>query len=290
MSSKDYIVFEDKNYRCGFTQLPNVVLTSTVLDPTDKMIYAILLRYATMEHGALPSASTICLEANISVTTYKRSIKKFIKSATNPKPIIPLITAIQRTGTSNIFKIHRITDRIITKLKAAVTFSKDEKKRAKKQPKTAKKNVKNEKRKPLVSKEKEKHLGQNEPGGVGQNEPLIILTTNNIDNNNGETKKNVVVVIDEIKEKLQKTITKKQAESLLELAAQHEKNVLDCIKETATYFEQSKKERKSTYGALYHAITNGWDIEIQTEQPKPTSPQYREFDDAYLDELIGGVL
>ncbi len=296
--SKDYIVFEDKNYRCGFTQLPNVVLTSTVLDPTDKVIYGILLRYATMEHGALPSVPTICLEANISVNTYRRSIKKFIKSATNPKPEVTLITAIQRTGTSNVFKIHRITDRIIAKLKAVVTFSKEQKndqKRVKKLQKTSKKSAKNETSKPLAPKEYEKHPVQNGGGtptqnGGGtptQNDPLIILTTNNIDNNK-ESNKNVVVVQDEFKEKLQKTITKKQAEGLIQLAVQHEKNVLDCIKETVVYFEQSKKEKKNPYGAVYHAIINGWDV--QTEQPKPTSPMYREFDDAYFNELLGGVL
>jgi hypothetical protein len=60
-NQQDQIVFEDTNEQYGFTQNPNVVLTSTVLNPTEKIVYEILRRYATMPGGAHPGAATICL-------------------------------------------------------------------------------------------------------------------------------------------------------------------------------------------------------------------------------------
>jgi hypothetical protein len=267
-ANQDRIAHEDKNYRYGFTQLPNIVLTSTVLDPTDKIIYGILLRYATMEKGAFPEASTVCLEANISLSTYRRSIKKFIKSDTNPKPEVTLITATQREGTSNLYIIHIITNRIIEKLKAVVTFSKEAKKRAKKQPKMGKKGAKKKAPKPLISKGNLHNLGQNDTPPPSQNDTpppsqndtLVILNINNIEQQQ-ENQKNVVVVQDEFKKSFEKTITKKQAEELIKLAIENEKSIVDCIEETVTYYKQSGKEKKNSYGAVIYAITTGWDIE-----------------------------
>lgn len=82
----DQIIFEDKSEQFGYTPIPNAVLTSTVLSPVEVRIYAILRRYASLPQGAMPSAPSICAEANISKATYNRAIKKFIKSDTNPNP------------------------------------------------------------------------------------------------------------------------------------------------------------------------------------------------------------
>lgn len=123
---QDHIIFEDKNDQYGFTQVPNVVLTSTVLSPTAVRIYTILRRYASMPKGAMPSVPTICVEANISKATYNREIKTFIRSTENPNPAVPLISVIHRPNKSNIFKVHKLTEQLIAKLKPAVAMEKVE--------------------------------------------------------------------------------------------------------------------------------------------------------------------
>lgn len=140
---QNQIVFEDKNEQYGFIQVPTVIATSTVLSPTAVRIYLILRRYASMPKGAMPSIPTICVEANISKATYNREIKTFVRSTENPNPAVPLITAIHRKNATNIFKIHKLTDQLIAKLKPAVTMeeTKLEKLKAKYKKKTKRKST-----------------------------------------------------------------------------------------------------------------------------------------------------
>ncbi len=123
---QNQIVFEDKNEQYGFIQVPTVIATSTVLSPTAVRIYIILRRYASMPKGAMPSVPTICVEAQISKSTYNREIKTFVRSTQNPNPAVPLITAIHRRNATSVFKIHKLTDQLIAKLKPAVMMEETE--------------------------------------------------------------------------------------------------------------------------------------------------------------------
>jgi hypothetical protein len=170
-NQQDQIVFEDTNEQYGFTQSPNVVLTSTVLNPTEKIVYEILRRYATMPGGAHPGAATICLEANISDATYKRAIKTFVRSSSNPKPKIPLITAVRRPNQTNKFYVHKITPELIDLLKPAIAMSKQEREQH---------------RKAFNRRKKSKSGAQNEPSientGKAQNEPTPQNTKSRVQN------------------------------------------------------------------------------------------------------------
>jgi hypothetical protein len=290
--SKDQIVFEEKDEQYGFIQLSNVVLTSTILTPIEKVIYAILRRYASMEKGAMPSIPTIILEANISKSTYQRAVNKFIRSDKNPNPEIPLITSIKRKNKSNLFKIHKLTDPLIQKLHPAVSMSEAEKEQYHETYKKKKKKsgVQNE------TIQKNKGKSQIEPHQVGfilnplegSNRTPSNIELNNIEQQQQEHQKNVVVVRDEFEKTFEKKITKKQAEDLIKLAIENDKDVLDAIKETATHFKQKNQQPDSAVGSVRYSITDGWDIEVKPAKVQPSHPAHVEFDDAYFANLFGG--
>jgi hypothetical protein len=96
-----------------------------------------------------------------------------------------------------------------------------------------------------------------EPQGLA--EPLNTSFKDNIKRQQ-QQEKNVVVVFDEFNKTFEKKITKKQAEDLIQLAIENEKDIFECIKETTLYYQQSGKEQKNPYGAVYHSITKGWDV------------------------------
>lgn len=243
---KDQIVFEDKAEQFGFTQIPNVVLTSTVLNPTEVRIYAILRRYASMPNGAMPAVATICLEANISNATYKRAIKTFIRSSHNPKPKIPLITSVQRPNDTSVYKIHKITDQLTELLKPAIAMSKkerDEFRKSFREKKRKKERVQNE---PSIKNTRE---AQNEPSRVGLKiNPLggskrtpSNIDISNIDNNIQEKKDVVVVLKNKIKEKLGQKIGDRIAIELVTTFEKHGKRIDRIVASLAYVIEQCQK-------------------------------------------------
>ncbi|WP_176786581.1 helix-turn-helix domain-containing protein [Thermoactinomyces sp. DSM 45892] len=291
-TTQDKAVFESENESLGFTIIPNVILTSTVLTPTEKIVYGILRRYANLPKGCMPAVSTVCLEANISKATYNRAIKTFIRSTENPNPAIPLITIIHRPNQSNEFKFHDITDHLVELLKSAVQMEEEEKKIAK-----AKK-----KRKKAASKSKSGSQNDTpiENTGESQNETHIQTSQNetppvsNCDTSNNELnkkeqqqpevlEKDVVVVVDFIQEKFQKLYTAKQVKRLLTLAKNHGEDLIACI-ENANAYDKRVKKLKSVYGGIEYAIKEGWDVP-PPETTKPTPAKPLKFDDFDLDEI-----
>jgi hypothetical protein len=53
-------------YNTGFTQIPNYILRSKVLKPSQKVVLAVLCSYANDENVAFPSYQTIANDSGIS--------------------------------------------------------------------------------------------------------------------------------------------------------------------------------------------------------------------------------
>jgi hypothetical protein len=298
MSNVDRIVFEDKNEEFGFTQLPNVVLTSTVLNPTEVRVYAILRRYASLPKGAMPSVQTICMEANISKATYNRAIKRFVRSTENPSPEIPLVTAIHRPNQSNVYKIHKLSNGLIEKLRPLVAMEANEVKQLKEQSKKAKGKRKGGSQNETSIENTRVSQNETHPRGLkmrptpSQIETQVILNLSNIDNNNQEQNQNrVVVVVDKVEKALQAKITKQQASKLIALADEHGKDVLVCIDDTVSHLKRTGEVVKSPFGIIQYAITNGWDVTelAATQQRQPAAPAHREFTEDYFDSIFEGI-
>lgn len=287
------IVFEDQNEKFGFTQIPNVVLTSTVLNPTEKCIYGILRRYASMNDGAMPSVATICIEVNISASTYKRAIKSFIRSSHNPNPKVPLVTAIRRPNDTNIYKIHRITNELIELLKPAIAMDKKKKDKLKKRFKSQRKQsgVHFE---PSIENTRK---AQNEPPGVGlilslpegSNRAPNNNDTNNIDNNKQE--KDVVVegniekeekgsdwklhsqndvanLRKEMEEVFDQEMTEEAAKELITLADQNNRHINEYFRAMKTRSEKKKEKPWNPVGALRKYVENDWTLPSLHEESK----------------------
>jgi hypothetical protein len=282
---QDQIVFEDKNEQYGFVQIPTVVMTSTVLSPAAVRIYGILRRYASMPEGAMPSVATICVEAQISKSTYSREIKKFIRSSENPNPPTPLVTAIHRKNKTNVFKIHKLTDQLIEKLKPTVMMEETELKKMKEKYK--KKKSKNNQKggsqiETPIENTRESQIDTpqsgfqietpNTPSGVSNRDP------NYIDNKlyRQQQTKNVVVVEAQKKfEKLfDKTLSTKKAEEFAKMAEENGKDLIECIERTKKYLN-TQENVKNPVGALRYEITNGWDIEEESEKEDPIEKEKR---------------
>ncbi|SDY83583.1 hypothetical protein [Thermoactinomyces sp. DSM 45892] len=277
-TTQDKAVFESENERLGFTMIPNVILTSTVLTPTEKIVYGILRRYASLPQGCMPAVSTVCLEAHISKATYNRAIKTFIRSTENPNPTIPLITIIHRPNQSNVFKFHDISDQLVELLRSAVRMEEEEKKIAKAKKKRTKKSSKSQsgsQNETPIENTRESHFET--PPQTSQNEtcPVSNCDTNNIELNkqqqqHTELDKNVVVVVDLINEKFGKKVRPKQAKDLLTLAEQNDVDISDCIQNAKDYHDAVGLKR-SIYGGIQYAITNGWDVEPPAKREQATT-------------------
>lgn len=252
--STDQIVFEEKNEQFGFTQLPNVVLTSTVLNPTEVRIYAILRRYASMPNGAMPSVPTICAEANISKTTYSRAIKTFVRSAQNPQPKIPLITAIHRANQTNLFKIHKIKDVLVEKLKPTIAMEESDREQLKAKHKSKKSKKGRFQNETPIENPRE---FQNDTPRVGfkmklrsvSNRNTNNIELSNIDNNKEQEQKDVVVFLKkEIKNTFEKTVTNGTAKQMITTFQAHGKT----IDEGLSLLTEINQEYSSAFG---HAPT-----------------------------------
>ncbi|MBS7531844.1 hypothetical protein IC619_015330 [Hazenella sp. IB182353] len=72
--------------------------------------------------------------------------------------------------------------------------------------------------------------------------------------------KDVVAVQDQFEKIFNLNITPKSAVNLINLSNKHEKTIEDAIEETQTYYKQSGKPKENPYGAVWYAITTGWNI------------------------------
>src|SRR5690606_8692868 len=109
-------------------------------------------------------------------------------------------------GKSSIFKIHKINDYLIEKLKPVVSLSQIEKKIIKSQKRQSKKRLsQNETTYPYQN--ETTYPYQNETTYPYQNETRIIKNNNKIDNNKQERNDDVVVVeeIEEVRRKVKET-------------------------------------------------------------------------------------
>lgn len=256
----DQIVFEDENEQYGFTQVPNVILTSTVLSPTAVRIYTILRRYAGMPKGAMPSVPTICVEANISKATYNREIKTFIESTENPNPAVPLITVIHRPNDTNMFKFRKLTKQLIAKLKPTVAMEKDELKKLKeKYKRKSKKKSTSQNETPIENtreSQNETHLGvsQNETPGVSNCDP------NNIENKQYRQRRSGVVASyqEEFKKLFNQELSEQDAKAFAQEAVKNGKDLRDYIHYVSK--AQEKKEVPNPVGYLREAVFGNWNV------------------------------
>jgi hypothetical protein len=288
----DQIVFEDENERHGFTQIPNVVLTSTVLSPTAVRIYGILRRYASMPKGAMPSVPTVCIEANISKATYNREVKTFIRSTENPNPAIPLITAIHRRNKSNVFKIHKLTDQLIALLKPAITMEETDLERLKEKYKKKGKKKGGSQNETPIENTRESQIDTHQ--GTSQNETPGVSNcdTNNIEHKQDRQRRDVVVshYQEEFKKLFNAELTDKDAKAFFLEAKKNGKDLLDYI-----HYVKNQSEKKTIgnpVGYLRDAVYGNWAVPsvAELEQAAAKEAEDSEVQRKQYDEKSMAVL
>lgn len=99
--SDRYVIIEDETLRAGFTQIPNLILRRTDIQPGAKLTYMVLLSYAWDTNDCYPSQDLLAAAMGVS----ERSVITYLKQLVETK----LITIIRRgLGLTNIYVIHRI--------------------------------------------------------------------------------------------------------------------------------------------------------------------------------------
>lgn len=272
----DQIVFEDENERHGFTQIPNVVLTSTVLSPTAVRIYCILRRYASMPKGAMPSVPTVCIEANISKATYNREIKTFIRSTENPNPAIPLITAIHRRNKSNVFKIHKLTDQLIALLKPAITMADKELERLKEKYKKKGKKKGGSQNATPIENTRESQFDTHQSTSQIETPGVSNRDTNNIEHKQDRQRRGSVVASyqEEFKKLFNVEFTDKDAKAFFLEAKKNGKDLLDYI-----HYVKNQSEKKTIgnpIGYLRDAVFGNWNVPSRAELEQAAAKEAAE--------------
>jgi hypothetical protein len=97
------LVHEDPNLRQGFSQIPNVILSDSLLTDKEVRLYCLLLRYSWKDGHCFPGQDTLAKDMGCDQRTVIRTIKKLA----NYKLI-----RIKRQGLNrpNIYFIRRLTD------------------------------------------------------------------------------------------------------------------------------------------------------------------------------------
>lgn len=106
MVSEDtrHVIVEDEALAAGFTQIPNLVLRRSDLQPGAKLTYMVLLSYAWQKDQAYPGQERLAADMGVS----ERSVITYLKQLQETG----LITIRRRgLGLTNIYVLHRLSTR-----------------------------------------------------------------------------------------------------------------------------------------------------------------------------------
>lgn len=104
MVSEDtrHVIVEDEALAAGFTQIPNLVLRRSDLQPGAKLTYMVLLSYAWQKDHAYPGQDRLATDMGVS----ERSVITYLKQLQETG----LITIRRRgLGLTNIYVLHRLS-------------------------------------------------------------------------------------------------------------------------------------------------------------------------------------
>jgi len=97
------LVFEDKNIRKGFAQVPNVVLRDSMLSGNEKTLYALLLSYAWQNDECFPGQDKLAENMGLSRVSINQMLGKL-----KAKKLIKIKR--QGQGKVNIYHIRKLLD------------------------------------------------------------------------------------------------------------------------------------------------------------------------------------
>jgi hypothetical protein len=99
-----HVIVEDEALAAGFTQIPNLVLRRSDLQPGAKLTYMVLLSYAWQQDHAYPGQDRLAADMGVS----ERSVITYLKQLQETG----LVTIRRRgLGLTNIYVLHRLTSR-----------------------------------------------------------------------------------------------------------------------------------------------------------------------------------
>jgi hypothetical protein len=99
-----HVIVEDETLAAGFTQIPNLVLRRSDLQPGAKLTYMVLLSYAWQEDHAYPGQDRLAADMGVS----ERSVITYLKQLQETG----LVTIRRRgLGLTNVYVLHRLTPR-----------------------------------------------------------------------------------------------------------------------------------------------------------------------------------
>jgi len=97
-----HVIVEDEALAAGFTQIPNLVLRRSDLQPGAKLTYMVLLSYAWQKDHAYPGQDRLAADMGVS----ERSVITYLKQLQDAE----LITVRRRgLGLTNIYVLHRLS-------------------------------------------------------------------------------------------------------------------------------------------------------------------------------------
>ena len=99
-----HVIIEDEALAAGFTQIPNLVLRRSDLQPGAKLTYMVLLSYAWQQDHAYPGQDRLAADMGVS----ERSVITYLKQLQETG----LVTIRRRgLGLTNVYVLHRLTAR-----------------------------------------------------------------------------------------------------------------------------------------------------------------------------------
>ena len=99
-----HVIVEDEALAAGFTQIPNLVLRRSDLQPGAKLTYMVLLSYAWQQDHAYPGQDRLAADMGVS----ERSVITYLKQLQETG----LITIRRRgLGLTNVYVLHRLAPR-----------------------------------------------------------------------------------------------------------------------------------------------------------------------------------
>jgi hypothetical protein len=96
-----HVIIEDEALAAGFTQIPNLVLRRSDLQPGAKLTYMVLLSYAWQQDHAYPGQDRLAVDMGVT----ERSVRTYLKELQESG----LITIRRRgLGLTNVYILHRL--------------------------------------------------------------------------------------------------------------------------------------------------------------------------------------
>jgi len=97
-----HVIIEDEALAAGFTQIPNLVLRRSDLQPGAKLTYMVLLSYAWQQDHAYPGQDRLAVDMGVS----ERSVRTYLKELQDSD----LVTIRRRgLGLTNVYVLHRLS-------------------------------------------------------------------------------------------------------------------------------------------------------------------------------------